>query len=164
MAKTDYEKVEDQLEEGMRKMAKDKLLEEADAQMPERPKSILERLEEKERGEEQSKKELSIREQAHRNMLRTLKKDIKRLMKRDRSILKELGISPKEVQNFVDDPNALSADQWKKIKAIRDKVNLYKKEMLGTLEEGMNEKIVEEERKKHINKRFNVREGWLPLH
>ena len=53
---------------------------------------------------------------------------------------------------------------WKKIKRLKEQMDKHRAELAEPMEEGIDEKIVEAERLKHINKRFNVREGWMPLH
>jgi hypothetical protein len=61
-------------------------------------------------------------------------------------------------------PTDMSSDDWQKLKEVREKMDLYhpsKKEEDPDAKE--NEKQIEKERKKHITKRFNVREAWLPL-
>ena len=50
------------------------------------------------------------------------------------------------------------------VSGVLEEMETHKEELGLPLEKGIDEKLVEAERLKHINKRFNVREGWLPLH
>jgi hypothetical protein len=64
----------------------------------------------------------------------------------------------------LENPAALSAEEWQKVKEIHQKVMEYKKELLQKLPPLTDEQLVAAERKKHINKRYNINERWLPLH
>lgn len=150
MAQTDYEKVEKRLSAGLLKIMISQLLELAD-----------------ERTASQSKKKITSEEAfaaARQRLLTALQADMKRLEKRDSATLEKLGISKAEIKKYVDDPNSLTPEDWKKLKSIKSTLDNYKKEMLAPLEKNMNEKIVKTERVKQKNARHNTRDGWLPLH
>lgn len=153
MPKTNYSKVEELLAAGLLKMMCDQLLEMTADKKKETAAEIATH-----EGLHATDKEMT-----HQHILEALHKDLKRLMKKDVAIWKSLDISKSEMNKYIKDPHNLSSDDWKKLKRIRQQVDTYKKELSLPLEEGMDEKIIQSERKKHKNKRFNVREGWLPL-
>ena len=64
---------------------------------------------------------------------------------------------------------ALPADQytqidWLRLRSLKERIDELKRELYGEdILDIENEKRVAKERDRHINKRFNIREGWLPL-
>jgi hypothetical protein len=57
-----------------------------------------------------------------------------------------------------------SPDEEKQIVELLAKATNYKQELMKKLGIADDEQVIETQRKKHINKRFNVKETWLPLH
>lgn len=96
--------------------------------------------------------------------LMTLARNVKELTKRDKDALKHLGIKKREIEKYVDNPELLTAEDWEKVDQIRRRLADYRKEMQKKFEKVSDEDIINSERKKHINKRFNVNNTWLPLH
>lgn len=98
-------------------------------------------------------------------ILDNFRQELKRIKKSDPTLYQQLSISPEQEKRFDLSVQDLKTEDWSKIKAIREQIPDLKKELRGhqskTKEE--DEKIVEAERVKHINKRFKVRDGWLPL-
>ena len=64
---------------------------------------------------------------------------------------------------MLEGPGELSEFDWEVLEMILTRADTIKKEMkkkAGALED---EELVEEQRTKHLTKRFNVNDKWLPL-
>jgi len=159
MAKTDYEQVEARLIEGLKKMFVQRILEMADSAITtgETRKPV-------QRGPDGEEIRATSLEESHKNILQALRRDLKKLHDKETRFEEKLGISHQEVARLVDNPADLTPDDWAKLKALKDSLESHRQDLAEPIEEGANEKLIEDERLKHINKRFNVREGWLPLH
>ena len=142
MAKANFTKVEEALAEGLRKMTIENLGEMADKAKADRTGKP-------------SDDKLTEKKQAL--ILASLKQDLKWLYKKDRTFYKKLEMTKKSVNELIDNPM-----DWDKIKELKIKVEKCKQEMLVEGKES-NEQLVEQERSKHINKRFNINDKWLPL-
>lgn len=90
---------------------------------------------------------------------------LKQLKKHDAKLYARLNISKEEEKRLFLSAKDLTQEDWIKIKSIWEKIEELKKELHGqpTLPTEEDEKRIEEQRVEHINKRFNVRKGWLPL-
>ena len=56
-------------------------------------------------------------------------------------------------------------EDWLRLKALKLRIDELKHELYG--QESIDAEYddqVDQERRRHINKRFNIRDGWLPLH
>lgn len=145
MAKTNFSKVELALEEGLRKMTVSRLCELADISA-----GIGQ-------SQEESKDTLT---KAQRLLIRRIQLDLMRLRKKDSKIYAKLKIKKSELAKKFENPESLSKEDWKKLKALRKKT----KAMIQTLyPESSDEELVEKEQERHVTKRFNVNEKWLPL-
>jgi hypothetical protein len=145
MAKTNYTKVEEILEQGLRRMSINQLFDESKKVVPE--KSVENPI-----------------EKEHEQLLSSIKRDLKYLhYKGHAKLYNSLGMKKSELKKLIDTPN-LSDAEWEKITQIKKKIDLYKAELAAQLPEIALKQTVEDERIKHINKRFNVNEKWLPLH
>lgn len=151
MPKTNFTKVEEVMDQGLRKMSIDQLFNMADAA------SNL--------GAEHQYSEHSTIERTKQKLIEALKRDIKYLdSKKHKSMYGELGVKKQDLKILISNPSSLTAEDWEKIKQIKAGIDKYRKEVMAQLPQENNEKLVEEERRKHINKRFNVNDKWLPLH
>lgn len=98
------------------------------------------------------------------DMLTRFRKELKKLKKSDPKLYQQLDIGNEDEQRFLLPFEELTFEDWMKLKAIREKIDILKRELRGQqLSKEEDEKRIESERVKHINKRFNIREGWLPL-
>ncbi len=146
MAKTNFTKVEEALDVGLRKIGITKLLQLADVAAG-TGKNLLE------------KESSPPSKEAHIHQLNFLRKDLRQLHKNDPEIYSKLGFKKNDLKELIDKEGSLTPKNWEFIQQIKEKVEAYKK----TLPENSNEQLVEKERVKHINKRFNINEKWLPL-
>lgn len=90
--------------------------------------------------------------------------ELKRFKEKELKLYPRLGLSPEEENKFFGSYLSFTADDWNRLKTLKEKIDELKKELFG--EESPKEEYdlqVEKERRRHLNKRFNVREGWLPL-
>lgn len=146
--KTDYTKAEESISETMHQMNVKQLLHEADLASASNP----------------AKTQAGNPEQAKQNHLCfSLKRDLKLLAKKDQNVYTSIGYKKKEINNLLKDASQLSPEDWEKLKQIKQSIEKYKQDLARLLPHKTDEEQVEEERNKHINKRFNVSDKWLPL-
>ena len=145
MAKTNYTKVDITAEAGLRKMEIDRLFEATPG---------------KEKGPS-----LSPEEKQKQKLIEGLKRDIQYLNpKRHKQLYTSLGYKRQDLKSLIENPSTLTLEDWEKIKQIKAGIEKYRKEVMAQLPSQMDEKIIEDQRVKHINKRYNVNDKWLPLH
>lgn len=156
MPKTDYTRVETALEEGLRHFNILQLLDYADyaakigtgdpKQRERRLRSIA----------------LWVRRKHERRITAaTVKYDIDRLFKKDYHLYTALGTYHDEIEDLLKRAADLSDEEWERFEAIKAALEKYKEEHAIITP---NSEIVDKERRRHINKRFNTNEKWLPLH
>lgn len=150
MAKTNYTKVEQALMAGLTKMTMHHLLELADRAQA--------------GSGSQAETDAIIIPEARRMVIAALRQDLKSLKRKDTKVFSKLGVPKEGIQKILDTPATLTPEEWQQIKEIHQKVVEYKKELLRKIPAVTDEQLVEAERKKHINKRHNIDEKWLPLH
>lgn len=141
MAKTNFLKAEEALTAALQKMSVEQLFEQASAR------------------DNPATEENAKRDQARLYIIKTLQLELKKLHRHDSEIYKKLGIKRKELDVYLEFPAKISSETWKKIVALKAKVEEFSK----NLPEKTNDQLIEIERQKHITKRFNVNEKWLPL-
>jgi len=148
VVKTNLKKVEEALEVFLRQMTAEHLLQMADLY------GI------REKTEEQIRKEalLEIKKQ-----LLILHLDLQRLEKKDMQFYEHLTLSKKQVSKVLDEILENKNVDLASIKDLKEKLDEYKEAYPRFNRVESDEKLIEKERKKHINKRFNVNEKWLPL-
>lgn len=143
MAKTNFTKAEEALAEALHKMTVEQLWQEAGGR-----KSPT--------AEEKFKTE-----HARIHLLKEMDRELKKLHRADAAVYKKVGISRKDLEALSQDPAKITPEEWEKVAAAKAKID----EQLKLLPANpvSDEKLVEDERLKHINKRFNVNDKWLPL-
>lgn len=134
MSKTNYSKVEKALEEGMLRMKTESLLEEADAL-----KNPSGKLSEEE-------------EEEHALLLSQLQEELKQLKKEDAKAYKKLAFHKLDLKKL----------EWKEIQEVQHRLDQYKKELPAKMQVS-DQSLIDAEREKHLNKRFNVNDKWIPL-
>lgn len=92
-------------------------------------------------------------------------KELKKLKKQDPILFSKLNLTREEEQRFKLPSSEYLQNDWLRLKDLKLRIDELKHELYGqdNVEVG-NEHQVAKERKRHINKRFNIRDGWLPLH
>lgn len=142
MAKTNFTKVEEALVAGLHQITVTQLIEMADAV-----------------SEQEAPVAKNTLATLQKTLLTTLHQNIKRLHKKDPEIYQKLGLSRSYLKKLLETPTSLSSEEWERLKQLKTKLDPYLEE-LPTITD---EQIVKQERIRHINKRFNVNEKWLPL-
>lgn len=92
-------------------------------------------------------------------------KELKKLKKQDPKLYERLNLSSEAEKRFALSAHEYTQEDWLRLKALKLRIDELKHELYG--QESLDaeyEKQVTEQRRKHINKRFNIRDGWLPLH
>lgn len=139
MSKTNFTKVEEALAEEMRKMAIQKIVGSSSKAPPEDEHN------------------------ASQKIIKQLIRDINPLIKKDKQIFSRLGFQKEQIKSILEeDPLNIKAEDWKILMQFKEKLDSYKAEKKKKAE-GIEETLVEDERRKHINKRFNINDEWLPL-
>jgi hypothetical protein len=144
MAKTNFTKVEKDLDKGLEKMKVSNLHDLAD---------IAAGI-----GESSAKKS-KITETQHL-LVQHLKIDLKRLRKKEKKLYSKLQIKKEVIDKQLSAPESLSEEEWKDLASLRKKTSELIAEYFP---DESNEELIEQEKIKHRNKRFNVKDNWLPL-
>ncbi len=151
MAKVNFSKVEDAFDKGVQKLFIDNLAElAAIANLTQDPKSSL---------SSEEIEEIIVR----------FRKELEKLKKQNVQLYELLNLTKAEEERFSLASNEFMQQDWLRLKDLKLRIDELKRELHG--KESMtpenveaNESIVTKERQRHINKRFNVRDDWLPLH
>jgi hypothetical protein len=146
MAKTNYTKVEEALDEGLRQLTKDKLHTLADSISTISAEGI-------------EKVDIANR----KKLIAALKFELNWMAKQDTALHQKLGLKKSEIKRLLETKEKLTSDDFEKIKQIKTKIDELKKE-LAEKSPVSDDQLIEKERTKHINKRFNTNDKWLPLH
>lgn len=146
MTKVSFTKVESILTETLRKMMIEKLSELA---------AIVSLAQ-----ESQNK----IPQETVNKILKKFREELGKFKTTEPQFYAKLNLSPEEELFFLNEEKELDNEKWAKIQQLKEKIEETKRELMG--KEAPKEEYetqVEKERAKHINKRFNIRDGWLPL-
>jgi hypothetical protein len=138
MAKTNYTKVEKALQNGMQQIEIDRLI-----------------------------KDASITDLASSDewvlFMKELRKDLYRFGRKDTKLYEKLGVKKKEIIQIYEHSHALTDENKQLLKKLKENLENLKPEILKNSPDLDESQIIEKERKKHQNKRFNIQEKWLPL-
>lgn len=141
MGKTNFTKVEEALREGLDKLQRDKLLQQADeAQLKHKTKKTTDN-----------------------QLVEVIRRDLNQIKKKDKKFLKELGFTKNEIKALLDKEGDHSLEELKQLGSLEEKIAAYKQALKSRRVQEPDDEIVEREKKHHINKRFNVNDDWLPL-
>jgi len=142
MTKTNFTKVEEAFTERMHRMNVNKLLDEAD---------------EATKGKKEETNPLTLRVAA-------LRHEIKWLSKQNPDFYSELSLDKKNVRALLELKEPFSKEQTTDLEKLKEKIEKYKAKLAPENAEADNERIIEDQKKKQKNKRFNIKDKWLPLH
>lgn len=99
-----------------------------------------------------------------RLLLRHLQHDLRWLLKQDKEIATKLEATQGEILRFIQaNPPELTPNDWKRVHALQEHCTIQKAEVEKAQATATDESLVRKERRKHINKRFNINDKWLPL-
>jgi hypothetical protein len=92
-------------------------------------------------------------------------KELKKLKKYDPLLFKKLNLSPEDEKRFALPSAEFTQEDWLRLKALKVHIDELKHELYGQEHlDAENDDQIAKERRRHVNKRFNIRDGWLPLH
>lgn len=149
MKKTNFSKVEKALEDGLIKITSKQLLDQSGAKSGAKPKEPVADLPPKE---------------VSQTVMQNIYKELKKMHKEDESSYKRMGFHRKNLKKLIENPHLLTPADWNKIKQVQDRIEQYKKELTQLLPFQSDDDLIDQERTRSPNKRFNVNDKWLPLH
>lgn len=149
MAKTNFTKVEGMLDDGLRKIMVDQLLDLADAQQEPKDKTL------KTGPAKQNELRLKI--------LITLQREMKILDKMKQDPYGLFNISKKKINEYIKNYEKLSDEEWGNIKETQNRVHQFRKEQKTNFNQNNDTDLIEQQRRSHKTKRFNINDKWLPL-
>jgi small-conductance mechanosensitive channel len=156
MAKTDFKRVEDALDEGLQRMTQNRLLDYSSiaSQVGVGTDSLSHK--------RQQAAEVTLHQQQERKLLAAaVNFDINQLFKKNHQLYTALNTNHEEITALTKDITSLKEDQWQRLLEIKASIEDYKSKMPDTITD---DDVIAKERIKHVNKRFNTRDHWLPLH
>jgi hypothetical protein len=158
MTRVNFTKIEQLIEERLRKMSIERLLYLADvakhigeAVSLHTMKPSTESKKETEEG-----KKMRIRQKASAKLYTNLLK----LYEKDSKIYAKLRIKKSSADRLINKNGDLNDLEWEIVEELVKKTQKYMEQYYPHMSD---EELVENEMKRHINKRFNVSEKWLPL-
>jgi len=90
---------------------------------------------------------------------------VKELYALDPIIFSQLDLSPEDEERFKQPPSSYTTQDWLLVKKLKERIEELKSHLIGQEKgDAEMEKEVEQMRKEQVYKRFNIRDGWLPLH
>lgn len=91
-------------------------------------------------------------------------RDLKRIKTENYPLFEKLGLTEEEEEQILRSFSDYRREDWARLKYLKERIDELRREVKKKFEpSAVNDEIVEKEKKRHINKRHNVREGWLPL-
>lgn len=98
------------------------------------------------------------------DIITRFQKELKKLKKQDQKLYEKLNLTSEEEHRFALPAEEYQQQDWLRLKNLKVRIDELKHELYGqeTLDAEYDQQVTKE-RRKHINKRFNIREGWLPL-
>lgn len=140
MTKTNFTKVDDALAKALFKMSIDKLLESTDSKKEDAQQIVL---------------------QVHTRMAKSIARRLNFFSKKDPVFYNKINYDKEQLRQILQKPHQFSEDDLKFLEKLMEKLEDFRRsEKYPDLDD---ETLIELERKKHINKRFNTNEKWLPL-
>ncbi len=146
MSKTNFSKVESALEEGLRQISIQKLFELADE-----ASGIVHK--------EKTDPSIAPLTIEQKRLLRSLQLNLSRLEKVEKKIYTKIGTKKSTFKLLLSTPS--EPKSWTQLEEIHKKTEELVKQHFPVLSD---EEQVEKELNRHLTKRFNVNEKWLPLH
>ena len=92
--------------------------------------------------------------------------ELRKLQKKDPGLYRALNVSKEVEERLLSQQSSPHQTHWCALQDLQKNLQELKKQLQGSNPSITpdQETQIEQERKKHIYKRFNVKEGWLPLH
>lgn len=97
-------------------------------------------------------------------IIKRFQKDLKKLKKGNTKLYERLELTEEDEKRFALPANEYTKQDWLRIKGLKLRIDELKHELYGQeSRDAEYEKQVKKERIRHVNKRMNIRDGWLPL-
>lgn len=92
--------------------------------------------------------------------------ELRKLQEKDPNLYKALNVSKEVEELLLSQQSSPLQTHWRALQDLQTNLQELKKQLQGSNPSITpdQETQIEKERKKHIYKRFNVKDGWLPLH
>lgn len=146
MAKVDYTKTEQLLQEGLLKMSITHLLHLADIST-----SIG------------TPNQLRISEETAA-ALRKLERDLHSIKSKDPELYEKLDLTEENFNHLFHEPGALKPKDWQQLRILFNRAKELKEEIKNKQSvQQTDDDIIEMQRKKQKTKRFNINDKWIPL-
>lgn len=98
-------------------------------------------------------------------ILKEFRAEVKKLKLNHPDKLAGIGLAEEEFKRLMSPSKDFKREDWLKILELNDQIRKLNKEQAKRLKNPLeDDERIEKERKEHVNKRFNVKKGWLPLH
>jgi hypothetical protein len=97
-------------------------------------------------------------------LIESIRYDVAAMPHFDEGFFKKIGVKKQEILRLIKNPNQLTDKDWQLVQEIHDKIDARKEQIKEELPDPSDEDIIEFEKRRHIYKRFNVNETWLPLY
>ena len=105
-----------------------------------------------------------IANKAIEEIIERFQKQLQKIKKQEPSLFQKLNLTPEDEVRLELPPADYEQRDWLRLKELKTRIDELKHELYG--KESINathDAHIEKERRRHINKRFNIRDGWLPL-
>lgn len=107
-------------------------------------------------------KDIQLAKQAKERslILYTLYCDLGRLQRLDRDFYKGLALKKKSLESLMKNLTEITDEQWQKVLTVKDIVTTKLKKLSALYSD---DQVLQAQRHKSINQRFNVSDRWIPL-
>ncbi|MBA3817053.1 MAG: hypothetical protein H0X29_11160 [Parachlamydiaceae bacterium] len=153
MAKTNFTKVEGMLDEGLRKMTVEHLLNLADTAQPESGKP----------SSKDTPQDALKQANSGLQIILALQRDMKFLDKKGQEPYELFGLNKKTIEKYLKKFETLTPQEWEEINDTQGKVRKFRKDLEKNMTEKDNDDLITQQRRSHVTKRFNINDKWLPL-
>ncbi|MGM0440336.1 MAG: hypothetical protein ACQEP8_04395 [Chlamydiota bacterium] len=163
MVKLNYSAGEKSIEKLQAKLTKERLLQEAANKNREKEQQKKSPQQPIESSESQQEENLSFKQKTVHKVISRIQQDLRRLNKKSRyTLFERLNLKKSDLRRYVKNPELLDRHDWEQIKKVQDQIH-HQTQPIEANEAEYNRNLVKNKRVKSINRRFNVKEGWLPL-
>lgn len=162
MSKTNWTKVEESLNEGLHRMKVERLNQEAeDLAKLKKNADAAKGTQEVETGSPKAKEEELTPER--RQKIKQLQLALAWLKRKDKDLFTHLKFPKEKILDMIQNPDQLRGTDWTRLEMVLKRAEARKAQILEDQGVDDDEVLIEQQRQRHLKKRFNVNEKWLPL-
>lgn len=108
--------------------------------------------------------EVNLASKGIEEIIARFQRELEKLKKEDLKLYERLNLSSEDALYLAKPPKEFIQNDWLQLKALKLRIDELKHEIYGQEQiHAEYEKQVAQERHRHVNKRINVKDGWLPL-